>query len=114
LREIGNSIGRSEILEMSSTERSSIVLYLWKEVPPTFWRHVEEAPERINKIARATSFGALGVRAADYQLGTDASSDVLRQRARCTGCGNLGATLRHPSWSGDIHRGDSPFPVERF
>jgi hypothetical protein len=32
--------------------------------------------------------------------GPDASSDVLRQRARCTACGNLGATLQHPSWGG--------------
>jgi hypothetical protein len=46
--------------------------------------------------------------------GEHASSDVLRQRARCSRCGHLGATLRHPSWSGDVHAGDSPFPVERL
>jgi hypothetical protein len=46
--------------------------------------------------------------------GQEASSDMLRQRARCSRCGYLGATLRHPSWSGDIHAGDSPFPAERI
>jgi hypothetical protein len=34
--------------------------------------------------------------------GGNTPSNVLRQRARCMRCGHLGATLRHPSWSGDI------------
>ena len=42
--------------------------------------------------------------------GTDASSDVLRQRALCTACGHRGATLQHPGWGGaDI--GFLPFPA---
>jgi hypothetical protein len=37
---------------------------------------------------------------------------VLRQRARCTACGNKGATIQHPGWGGaDI--GFLPFPVQR-
>lgn len=32
------------------------------------------------------------------QYGADTSSDVLRQKARCTKCGNRGASLLHPSW----------------
>lgn len=46
--------------------------------------------------------------------GPDASGNVLRRRARCTRCGNLGATLRHPSWSNDITIGDAPLPLERM
>jgi len=43
--------------------------------------------------------------------GADASSDVLRQRARCTACGDKGATLQHPSWGGaDV--GFLPFSVK--
>jgi len=43
--------------------------------------------------------------------GADASSDVLRQRARCTACGHKGATLQHPGWGGaDV--GFLPFPVK--
>src|SRR5271167_1543407 len=42
--------------------------------------------------------------------GADASSDVLRQRARCTACGRKGATLQHPGWAGE-HIGFIPFPV---
>ena len=30
--------------------------------------------------------------------GPDASSDMLRQCARCTACGHKGATLGHPGW----------------
>ena len=32
---------------------ASIVVYLRKEIAPAFWRHVEEAPERVDKIAGA-------------------------------------------------------------
>jgi len=31
--------------------------------------------------------------------GANASSDKLRRCARCTVCGNRGATLQHPGWS---------------
>ena len=42
--------------------------------------------------------------------GPDASSDVLRQRARCSKCGHQGATLQIPGWvGGDI--GSAPFPT---
>ncbi|MGO9399877.1 MAG: hypothetical protein ACLP19_18835 [Xanthobacteraceae bacterium] len=44
--------------------------------------------------------------------GADASSDKLRQCARCTACGSKGATIQHPGWGGaDI--GFLPFPVRR-
>src|SRR5262245_58830462 len=33
--------------------RDSIVVHLWKELAPTSRRHVERAPERIDKIAGA-------------------------------------------------------------
>jgi hypothetical protein len=33
---------------------------------------------------------------AVIRWGRDASSDVLRQRARCTACGNKRATIQHP------------------
>jgi hypothetical protein len=41
----------------------------------------------------------------------DASSDVLRQCARCTVCGHKGATLQHPGWI-ENGIGWQPFPVE--
>jgi hypothetical protein len=42
----------------------------------------------------------------------DASSGVLRERARCTRCGRLDATMRHSGWGGaDV--GFLPFPVLR-
>jgi hypothetical protein len=31
-----------------------------------------------------------------------ASSDVLRERARCTVCGHKGATLQHPGWAASM------------
>ena len=42
--------------------------------------------------------------------GAEASSDRLRQRARCTKCGHKGATLQHPGWAG-THIGFQPFPI---
>src|SRR6185312_17348562 len=40
---------------------------------------------------------ATGVRAvAVIRWGRDASSAVLRKRARCTRCGHKGATVQHP------------------
>jgi hypothetical protein len=39
-----------------------------------------------------------------------ASSDVLRQRARCTMCEHNGATIQHPGWAGE-HVGVAPFPL---
>jgi hypothetical protein len=38
---------------------------------------------------------------AVIRWGADASSDVLRECARCTVCGHRGATFQHPGWSGD-------------
>jgi len=32
--------------------------------------------------------------------GADASSDMLRQSARCTQCGGRGATIQLPGWGG--------------
>jgi hypothetical protein len=46
------------------------------------------------------------------RYGPDASSNVLRQRSRCTKCGAIGATLRLPSWV-DSTTGDAPFPKAR-
>lgn len=41
--------------------------------------------------------------------GAEASSDQLRQCARCSRCGHQGATLRHPSWI-NLEVGEQPFP----
>ena len=41
--------------------------------------------------------------------GADASSDKLRRCARCTACGQRGATLQHPGWV-DAQIGFQLFP----
>jgi hypothetical protein len=46
------------------------------------------------------------------RFGAEASSDVLRQRARCTKCALNGATLRLPSWV-DSTAGHAPFPESK-
>jgi hypothetical protein len=46
-------------------------------------------------------------------MGPDTSSEVLRQRARCTRCRARGATLMHPSFGGE-HIGLALFPAERL
>ena len=44
------------------------------------------------------------------RFGPNASSDIVRKRARCTVCGHKGASLRYPSW---VSRtvGVQPFPM---
>jgi hypothetical protein len=49
---------------------------------------------------------------AIIRWGADASSNVLRQRMRCTACGSLGATLQHPSRVDSIV-GLAPFPFAK-
>jgi hypothetical protein len=49
--------------------------------------------------------------AAVIRWGSTTSSDVLRQRARCTACGSKGATLQHPPWGGNSF-GFMPFPTD--
>jgi hypothetical protein len=45
--------------------------------------------------------------------GADTSSDVLRQRARCTRCGHKGAVTQRPGYEMGWLRLFSPFPIER-
>ena len=50
---------------------------------------------------------------AVIRWGPNTSSDKLRRCARCTACGNKGATIQHPAWGGnDV--GFLPFPVEKL
>jgi hypothetical protein len=39
---------------------------------------------------------------AVIRWGPEASSDKLRQAARCTACGHKGARLQAPSWAGNV------------
>ena len=69
---------------------------------PWLWLHCE----------RCQHHAPLACAVAVIRWGRDASSDVLRERARCTACGNKGATIQHPGWGGaDI--GFLPFSTER-
>ena len=48
---------------------------------------------------------------AVIRWGRDASSDVLRQQARCTACGHKGATIQQPRRRG-ANTGFLPFPTQ--
>lgn len=53
----------------------------------------------------------MAVAPAAILWGLNASSNVLRERARCTCCGHLGdAALKLPSWGG-LAQGFESFPV---
>ena len=45
------------------------------------------------------------------RFGPHASSDILRQRARCSRCGSRGALTILPSWAG-TGVGWAPFPLD--
>jgi len=58
---------------------------------------------------RCQHHSPLACAVAVIRWGAMASSDVLRQRVRCTACGSKGAALQHPSWEGE-QVGFQPFP----
>jgi hypothetical protein len=60
--------------------------------------------------ARCPHFAAMAFAAPVILWGADAPGDVLRQCARCTACGNRGASLLHPGWGGS-GLGFVPFPI---
>jgi hypothetical protein len=65
-----------------------------------WWAYCEKCPHS----------SPLALAAAVIRWGPNVSSDRLRQGARCTECGHLGATLQRPAWGGaDV--GFLPFPT---
>jgi hypothetical protein len=60
--------------------------------------------------ARCPHFAAMAFAAPVILWGADMPGDVLRQCARCTACGNKGASLAHPGWGGS-GIGFQPFPA---
>jgi hypothetical protein len=70
---------------------------------PWLWVHCEKCQLR----------SPLACAVAVIRWGPDTSSDKLRQCARCTSCGNKGATIQHPGSAGS-HIGFQPFPAERI
>jgi hypothetical protein len=82
------------------TPRATTTLGDLHRATPWLWLNCE----------RCQHHAPLACAVAVIRWGRDASSDVLRERARCTRCGNKGATIQHPRWGGaDI--GFLPFPV---
>jgi hypothetical protein len=68
---------------------------------PWLWVHCEKCQHR----------SPLACAVAVIRWGPNTSSDKLRQCARCTSCGNRGATIQHPGWA-DKNIGFQPFPTE--
>jgi hypothetical protein len=58
---------------------------------------------------RCQHHSPLACAVAVIRWGATASSDVLRERARCTACGSKGAALQRPSWEGE-QVGFQPYP----
>ena len=61
--------------------------------------------------ARCLHYAPMAFAAPVILWGADVSGDVLRHCARCTACGNKGATIQHPGWSGNA-TGFLPFPSD--
>jgi hypothetical protein len=85
------------------TARATITLGDLHRATPWLWLNCE----------RCQHYAPLACAVAVIRWGAGASSDVLGERARCTRCGNKGATIQHPGWGGaDV--GFLPFPVGRL
>jgi hypothetical protein len=84
------------------TPRANTTLGDLHRATPWLWLHCEKCQH----------YAPLACAVAVMRWGFDASSDVLRECARCTACGHKGATIQHPGWGGaDV--GFLPFPVEQ-
>ena len=81
------------------TPRATTTLGDLHRATPWLWLNCE----------RCQHHAPLACAVAVIRWGRDASSDVLRQRARCTACGHKGATIQHPGWGGADVR-FLPFP----
>jgi hypothetical protein len=87
---------------MRATEAKTTVGDLHRATP-WVWVNCEKCPHH----------APLACAVPVIRWGANASSDKLRQCARCTACGHKGATIQHPGWGGaDI--GFLPFPTTRM
>ena len=82
--------------------------------PPSTLANLQRDPKWVWLYCRACPHhGPAAVAPFVIRWGADASPDLLRQAARCTGCGGKGAMLMSPSWAGSLV-GWQPFPVDRL
>jgi hypothetical protein len=89
-RQTGGMQSGGPIPTLGDLQRTTPWVWLWRE--------------------RCQHHAPLACAVAVIRWGADVSSDRLRQRTRCTGCGNRGATIQHPGWAGrDV--GFMPFPA---
>ena len=78
--------------------------------PHHAWRFAPRNAVALALLREVPALRAVGLAVPVIRWGADASSDLLRQRARCMRCGHKGATIQHPGWGGaDV--GFLPFPT---
>ncbi len=65
------------------------------------------------KCTRCSHMRAVAIVPFIIRWGPDAWQEMLRQVARCTGCGKRGVALQHPSWGGS-DAGWAPMPVTQM
>lgn len=77
---------------------------------PTLGQLARSTPWMYIRCAAQGCYHSVSVRLAPLieRYGADASSDVIRNNARCKKCGHKGATLGHPSYNGANEL--TPFP----
>jgi len=82
-----------------------------EQLPPTqFRRHQCRLWGKLPSCAMPLHRALMALTSAIVRWGPDASSDVLRQRVRCSKCGSKGATPQIPSWV-ELEIGLAPFSV---
>ncbi|MGZ3409858.1 MAG: hypothetical protein ACXWJW_02105 [Xanthobacteraceae bacterium] len=73
---------------------------------PWMWIHCEQH--------RCLHYAPMALAPAVILWGPDSTSNLVRERARCSHCGHKGdAVLKHPSWEG-VAAGYAAFPVGRI
>ena len=94
--------GLPTIIHMDVLDADKLPTTLGDRATPWVWVNCEKCPHH----------APLACAVPVICWGANASSDKLRQCARCTACGHKGATIQHPGWAGE-HIGFMPLPVER-
>jgi hypothetical protein len=87
-------------------------LFQQAEIPESVTAELTVARTTSGDLQRATAWvwqycepcrhhSPLACAVAVTRWGANTSSDKLRQSARCTACGQKGATIQHPGWGGE-------------
>jgi hypothetical protein len=90
-----------QALERPRRSRQNVAMWRNTGRRPTLGDLQRATPWIWVSCERCQHYAPLACAVAVIRWGPNTSSDKLRRCARCTACGNKGATIQHPGWGGN-------------